>query len=101
MDVRIDARPLEDTAGRPLQTTVDTADGLPVSMVLLDTVAEAIGMESLLREPPLYDVIDPDALDALFASAAASERADTSVVFEFAGCEVTVCSPNDVLITQL
>jgi hypothetical protein len=71
-----------------------------VSTVLLETVAEAIGMDPLLRKPPLYDVIDPDVLDTLLAGTAPEEHTDASIVFEFAGCEVTVRSPNEVLISQ-
>jgi hypothetical protein len=44
-----------------------------------------------LALPPLYSVVDPDALDALFTTAAGDESPRTgTVAFDYAGCRVTV-----------
>ena len=40
--------------------------------------------------PPLHDVIDPDALDALFAPTPTAGRMDGGVSFEYSGYEFTV-----------
>ncbi|MFB6194006.1 MAG: HalOD1 output domain-containing protein [Halobaculum sp.] len=45
--------------------------------------------------PPLHDVIDAEALNALFVSASPTVR------FEYAGCAVTVRSPTDVQVRPL
>jgi hypothetical protein len=47
--------------------------------------------------PPLYEAIDPDALDRLFAPTyGGGLRSDGRVIFEYAGYEVVIHSPNDV-----
>lgn len=47
--------------------------------------------------PPLYEVIDPDALDRLFAPTyEGGPRSDGRVMFEYAGYEVVIHSPSDV-----
>jgi hypothetical protein len=83
-------RSFQATTDRSFRTTVDTADGPPVSTVLLEGVAEVIGTEAMLRKPPLYEVIEPDALDALFDHIDQSRVPRMSVAFEFAGCEIDI-----------
>jgi hypothetical protein len=48
-----------------------------------------------LALPRLYDVVDPDALDALIAS-----MAEGQVAFEYAGCTVTVDSDSRVDVSE-
>lgn len=57
----------------------------------MDTVA-AYSDTRPLELPALHDVIDPDALDALFRS----REGDGTVVFRYAGYEVTVGSDGEV-----
>jgi hypothetical protein len=90
MDPRIDVRPLDETAGRPFQIAVDSPHAPPLSTILIEAVIAAIGEEALSREPPLYDVVDPDALDTLFAATELDKHPDFSVAFEYAGCEVSI-----------
>lgn len=45
--------------------------------------------------PPLYDTIDPDALDRLFDG-----RRPGEVTFEYAGYEVTVRGPDRISIRE-
>ncbi|WP_436936149.1 HalOD1 output domain-containing protein [Halovenus marina] len=45
--------------------------------------------------PPLYDAIDPDALDAFVAG-----MTDGSVSFTYAGCEVTVDSDETITVAE-
>lgn len=62
------------------------------SEAVVDTVAQANDIDSL-DLPPLYSVVDPDALNALFSRA--SERpapSDGAVAFTYADCMVTVRS---------
>lgn len=59
----------------------------PVSGTVAQRVAESIDEETLELSPPLYDVIDTDALNALFRSACGD---GVVVSFEYQGCSVTV-----------
>lgn len=65
-------------------------DGRPVS----DTVLAVVGVADEVDPvdlPPLYSVVDPDALDALFSSTSGGRSGfDGSVTFQYAGFEVTV-----------
>lgn len=50
--------------------------------------------------PPLYDAIDPDALDRLFRSEVQNGASGTvKVQFTFAGCDVVVDTENRVTVT--
>lgn len=61
-----------------------TVDDRPPSAVIVSAVA-ALTDRRPESCPPLYDVVDPEALDALFA-----DRHGGEVRFEYAGCRVTV-----------
>lgn len=69
------------------------ADG-PVSRTVVRAIAEA-RETSPLALPPLADVLDPDALDALYAG----ERAASRVTFEYAGYSVAVAPDRTVTVT--
>lgn len=82
-----------------------TPDERP-SEAVVTAVADASGKPAVPgRSPdgtaaalqPLYDVIDPDALDS-FVSAANSRGSDCSVQFTYGGCFVTV-TPRTVRVT--
>lgn len=66
-----------------------------VSQRVVMAVAEARDIDTL-ELPPLYDVIDPDALDNLFNS---EKRTRGRVVFMYNDCEVIVHSDGEVDIT--
>jgi hypothetical protein len=62
----------------------------PLSLTITEAVIAQI---DLTRDelPPLYDVIDPDALENLFSPrTSGAARTDWSVVFQYAGCNITV-----------
>ncbi|WP_225741159.1 HalOD1 output domain-containing protein [Halorussus halophilus] len=58
----------------------------PPSTVVVETVAAAEGVDTI-DLPPLYEWIDPDALDEFVADEADDPR---RVRFDYAGYEVTV-----------
>lgn len=65
----------------------------PLSEAVLDAIASESGLDVLeLADEfgPLYDSIDPTALDSLFQSTATTERSVGSVTFEYATYRVTV-----------
>lgn len=72
--------------------TVSVADGT-LSETVLQMVATAEDA-SLMDLPPLYDAVDPSALNAIF-----DERTSGSVAFEYNGYSVTV-NQNDVVSVQ-
>ncbi|MFC6768163.1 HalOD1 output domain-containing protein [Natrinema soli] len=65
----------------------------PLSEAVLAAVASESGLDALeLADEfgPLYDVVDPTALDSLFQSAGENGRSVGSVTFEYAAYRVTV-----------
>lgn len=74
----------------------DSSDD-PISHRVVDAVADATGVDPL-DLPPLYERVDPDALDALFRDAGGASVA--SVRFEFSGCEVLVRGSGQVEVLQ-
>jgi hypothetical protein len=60
-----------------------------VSHAVIDAVAAAQNVDPLSL-PPLYDAVDPEALDALIDGSAAADTAVDCVRFELASCEVVV-----------
>lgn len=71
----------------------DTPGSLPVAIIEL--VSGAIGKEPKAMDP-LFDVVDPDALDALFRS---RETRTGRIEFGFCGCEVRAVSGGEVLVS--
>ena len=81
------------------------ADATPGTRSLTDAVVEAVADERGVDETalePLYEVVEPDALERLFAPRPdGSPRTTGRVIFEMAGCEVTVRSDGKVRATPL
>ena len=68
------------------------------SVRVISEVAEREGIDSVDIDTPLYEVIDPDALDSLFASAGQHTHG-CHVIFTYAGHEVTVRADGTVDVT--
>lgn len=64
---------------------------------VVEAVAEAEGVEPEELEP-LYEVVDPDALEELFAPTSTTGRMEGRVVFTYDGYEVTVCGDGFVSV---
>jgi len=71
----------------------------PLSHAVVVAVAEHNGVDPLDLDERLYDCIDPDALDRLFASA--GDGACGTVQFVMAGCHVEVSADRRVRAQQL
>ncbi|MFB6166293.1 MAG: HalOD1 output domain-containing protein [Haloarculaceae archaeon] len=65
------------------------------SEAVVTAVADAEGVDPTDLEP-LFDVVDPDALDALFAGGDAS----VELTFNYAGYAVTVRGVEDVSLSE-
>ncbi|WP_049925386.1 HalOD1 output domain-containing protein [Halopiger goleimassiliensis] len=81
------------------RSAADTETSL--SFEVIAAVAEREGVDPTDIEPPtydaLYDVINPEALDALFSPREdGTPRADGQVEFPFCGYHVVVTSDGDV-----
>lgn len=50
--------------------------------------------------PPLYETIDPDALNALFDSPDAASHSAVTVTFRYCGYDVIVEGPGQVTVTE-
>lgn len=77
-----------------------TSTGESVSQSIVEAVAEAEGVAPEELAPPLYEVIDPDALGRLFASTSNADRGDGRVTFRYAGHDVTVESDGAVSVEE-
>lgn len=79
----------ESQSGLTLSTTAEWKRGTEKTPVyaVVSAVAEASGLD-MLELPPLYEAINPDALNELFTSR--SEPAVGEVSFEYAGYDVVV-----------
>lgn len=68
--------------------------GRSVTETVVAAVAEATGLQAGAGGgevlDPLYDVVDPDALDALFRRSDPGGRSSGTVTFTYSGYEVTV-----------
>jgi len=71
------------------RTRHDFAGERRLSTSVVQTVATALGTDPLSLDERLYDVLDPDALDRLFAGGG-EEMGPRTLSFELAGCSVTV-----------
>ncbi|RBI59926.1 hypothetical protein DMJ13_19680 [halophilic archaeon] len=77
------------------------ASGQTLSTAVVKAIAEREGIDPLDMDPPLYDVIDLDALNTLFARPAdVRDARPEEVVFEYNGYEVEVTSDGDVHVEE-
>lgn len=74
----------------------------PPSSRVLDAVARSKGVDAV-DLPPLYETIDPDALDALcssYTNGARDDGAAMRIQFTYAGREVVVRTPDRVEVSS-
>jgi len=74
------------------RTHHDWSGDQSLSMTVIDAVSAVSGTDPA-ELPPLYDAIDPDALDSLFTA-----QTEGRVSFEFAGMPVTVHATGEVRV---
>lgn len=87
---------MKSTSGR-----TETGDSETLSTAVITAVAEHEGVDPTELDSRLYEVIDPDALDALFSG----QRNDTGspiarLTFSFNGSEVHVTSDGGVWVSD-
>lgn len=74
---------------------------VPPSISVVEAVASAEGVDPLSLEPPLHQVVDPDALDALFTEKGPMVTRRSRVHFRYRGFAVTVEKKGDVSLEKL
>lgn len=87
----------------PTRSTAPTARADDLSTAVVEAIAEHEGVDPLDLERPLYEVIDPDALDSLFpddGSVASTAAGESSVTFAYEGCEVEVTGDGAVAVRE-
>ncbi|WP_293032256.1 HalOD1 output domain-containing protein [Natronococcus sp.] len=65
------------------------------SLRVVDAVADAEGIDPVELEPPLYDAVDPNAIDELFTTTPSASR-NGRLNFQYRGYDVTVRSDGTV-----
>lgn len=75
-------------------------DGADPSSTVIEGVADVTGTD-LTQLRPLYEVIDPEGLDSLFAANDRRSSGSTNgyVTFRFEGCDVTVRADGQTVVT--
>jgi len=63
---------------------------------VIDAIAEKENVDPTAMDPPLADVIDPDALEALLRYEPAPDGVDLEVQFTYRGHDVVVSRNEDV-----
>lgn len=80
----------------PVMTSLTTHP--PLSHTVIEVVADAENVDPIDLDTPLYEAIDPDALNAVFEPAADSPRPHGSITFEYFGHTVVVTSDGTVTV---
>lgn len=66
------------------------------SQAIIDAVADAEETTPLALDPPLYEAVDPDALDTVF-----QDGTDGTVSFSYHGYAVEVSSGGEVVVSPV
>jgi hypothetical protein len=71
---------------------------VPPSISVVETIAEAEGVDPSMLDPPLHQVVDPDALDSLFTTHGSMTGVDSTVSFVYRGYTVVVEDENRITV---
>jgi hypothetical protein len=78
-----------------------SSQGDTPSTAVIEAIADYHGTDPMGLKEPLYETIDPDALDALIASAeAVNGHPHVSVEFTYDGCRVTVFGDGSIEVSS-
>lgn len=72
----------------------------PICEAVVDAVADAEDVDPRDLRPTLYEVIDPDALEALFADSDRAAGSELSVTFRYGDWSVCVHGDGDVTVVE-
>lgn len=89
-----------DAASRTFTARYDRENGRPPSTTVIDTIAQATGTEPGVLEP-LFETLDPDALDAVFdVDGGSPSSAAGRIAFRYEGWDVRVHADGRVVVSQ-
>lgn len=71
------------------------------TQMIVEKVAEADDVSPEELDPPLIEVIDPDALDDIFRNTATADRRGGQVTFPYRGYMITVSGDGNISIDPL
>ena len=72
--------------------------GFDVITVLLDGLEEVMGRDTLMDHPPLYDYVDPDALNQLFSHTQQMSNLQSTFSFNFVDPRIVLHSNGIIVI---
>ena len=90
---------MDTMTGSTSDAVQTNAGGESMSETVVTAVADAKGVDPLDLDP-LYDAIDPDALDSLFSTSPGASASPTELRFEMGNCEVVVREGGTVTVTS-
>lgn len=73
----------------------------PVSVQVVDAVAEAEGVDPTRLSPPLYEAVNTEALNALVANTEPTDHTTIRVSFSYHGYMVTVRGDGQISLKDL
>ncbi|QLH83437.1 HalOD1 output domain-containing protein [Halosimplex pelagicum] len=88
---------MQSSIGTELTYRID--DDQSASEAVLDAVAERAGVDVLDLSTPLYDAVDPEALDTFYRTSG-DEGTPTRVSFAYCGYDVTVSGDGTVVLDE-
>lgn len=80
------------------QAWTATTGGTPVCLAVVEAIADAEGIDATELSPPLYEAIDTDALNKLFAATRLNEGMSGQISFCYRGYDVTVYDDGQVAV---
>ena len=84
-----------------IEAAYQIGDDQTATEAVLEAVADQVDIDVLDLAIPLYDAIDPDALESFYEAARDSFQTSTiSVSFTYYGCDVTVTGAGEVTIAK-
>lgn len=76
------------------------SEGEPISLRVVEELADREGTDPAELQPPLHTVIDTDALDVLFESTSSTTRTGGTVEFRYRGYTVRVDGSGEIEIGE-
>lgn len=84
-----------------MHTQIEMCGPKRLSSTVIDAVADHEGIDPMTLEPPLYEAIDPDAIDSLFPRDANGRSPSSGrLSFSYNDYRITVTSDGDVQVTE-
>ncbi|MFD1514077.1 HalOD1 output domain-containing protein [Halomarina rubra] len=87
---------MQSTTTEPSNAVRNVCRQGKITETVVLTVSEAVGVDPLEMEP-MYEVVDPDALNRLIQAPGIPASPNTTIRFSMAGCDVVVYSDGEVI----